>query len=486
MKKLTTLILSACFALSATAADFFVDGAIATSGDGLTWETAKKTLPEAFTLAKTNNATSQNDNIYVKQGTYTNGTIDLTHVDCTGISLYGGYGASSVGTDISDRNIALNATIIDGGGTVNAMKIAREVLVDGFTIQNGRDASYTVNGVSGGLAMNFATAVVSNCIIRNNTRTTANNKSTGGGIFMANGTIRDCEIYGNSTTHANSQGAIQITGGKIERCKIYNNTAGATNQVGGILVAKATSTANVYALLDNNIILANNVIYNNAYQGIKVGLVTGETKTVSIINNTVVNNGSPAIFGGAGIAQLTATNNIFYNNSGNETLAGTATYNAIQATEVAGTGNIALASGNQANLFTSPTATTGIIADATSNWMPITGSGLYNVGDNSAAVGTTDIAGDARIQQTTIDLGAYETNLITTELNPTSNTISKIYTKQGGLVIENADAYQILSVEGRLLQSGLVRSNFIALNKGAYIVKALVGNKTEISKVIVR
>ncbi len=486
MKKLLTFILCATFSLGIYAADFFVDGAIAASGDGLTWETAKKTLPEAFTLAKTNNATSQNDNIYVKQGTYTNGTIDLTNVDCTGISLFGGYAASSANTDISLRNIALNATIIDGGGTVNAMKIAREVLVDGFTIQNGKDASYTVNGVSGGLAMNFATAVVSNCIIRNNTRTTANNKSTGGGVFMANGTIRDCDIYGNSNTHANSQGTIQITGGTIERCKIYNNTAGATGQVGGILVAKATATINVYALLDNNITLANNVIYNNAYQGIKVGLITGETKTVNIVNNTVVNNGAPAVFGGAGIAQLTATNNILYNNGGNEILAGTATYNAIQAESVTGTGNIALAAGNQATLFTAPTATAGIIADASSNWMPISGSGLYNVGLNSAANGSADVVGNTRIQQTTIDLGAYETNLITTVLSPTSNNVSKVYSKQDGLVIENADAYQIFSIEGRLLQSGLVRSNFIALNKGVYIVKALVGNKSEISKVIVR
>lgn len=494
MKKLLTFILCATFSLGMNAADFFVDGAIAASGDGLTWETAKKTIPEALTLAKTNNTTSQDDNIYVKAGTYMGATaatvpLDLTHVDCTGISLFGGFASASTGIDITQRDIVVNTTIIDAQNGANAVKIAQKVTLDGFIIQNGTESSYTQNAVSAGVAISHASAVVVNCIIKNNIRTTGNNKSSAGGVFIKAGTIRSCEIFNNSTTHSNSQGgAIQITGGTIERCKIYNNTSGATGQVGGILVAKVTSTMNAYALLDNNITLANNLIYNNNFQGIKVGLITGETKTVSLINNTIVNNGSATILDGAGIAQLTATNNIFYNNAVNETftIQTTYTYNAIQAPTVTGTGNIALASGNQANLFTSPTTTPGKIADASSNWLPISGSGLVNVGDNAAAAGSIDIAGNTRIQQTTIDLGAYETSLSTTLTKSTKNNISTVYSRQGGVVIENADAYQIFSIEGRLLQSGLVQSNFIPLNKGAYIVKTFVGNKSEITKVIVK
>ncbi len=492
MKKLLTFILCASFSLGINAADFFVDGAIAASGDGLSWETAKKTIPEALTLAKTNNATSQDDNIYVKAGTYMAAAaatvpLDLTHVDCTGISLFGGYAAASAGTDITQRNIAINASIVDGQATANVVKIAQRVTLDGFTIQNGKDNTYTQNAVAAGVAVSHASAVVSNCIIKNNSRTTANNKASAGGVFIKAGTIRDSEIYGNSTTHANSQGGgIQITGGTIERCKIYNNTAGATGQVGGILVAKATATINVYALLDNNITLANNVIYNNAYQGIKVSIITGETKTVSLINNTIVNNASICAFGGDGIAQLTATNNILYNNGGSEVLAGTATYNAIQAESASGTANIALTAGSQATLFTAPTASAGIIANASSNWMPISGSGLYNVGNNAAAVGSTDIAGNARIQQTTIDLGAYETNLITTLTKLTKNNISKIYAKQGGMVIENATAYEIYTMDGHLQKSGKLENNFVPMANGMYLVKTLVGTNNEVTKVMVR
>ncbi|MFZ4726932.1 MAG: DUF1565 domain-containing protein, partial [Paludibacter sp.] len=202
MKKLLFFITCATFSLGINATDFYVDSAIGASGDGLSWETAKKTIPEALTLAKTNNATSQDDNIYVKAGTYMGATaatvpLDLTHVDCTGISLFGGYAAASTGTDVTQRNILSNVTIVDAQAGANAVKIAQRVVLDGFTIQNGRDASFTQNAVSAGVAISHASAVVSNCIIKNCSRTTTNNKSMAGGAFIKAGTLRSCEIFGN-------------------------------------------------------------------------------------------------------------------------------------------------------------------------------------------------------------------------------------------------------------------------------------------------
>jgi len=493
MKKLFTFIVCASLSAGIYAADFFVDGAVATSGDGLSWETAKKTIPEALTLAKTNNATSQDDNIHVKAGTYMGATastvpLDLTHVDCTGISLFGGYAAASSGTDITQRNISINATIVDGQATANVVKISQRVTLDGFVIQNGKDASYTQNAVSAGIALSHSNALVSNCIIKNNSRTTGNNKSMAGGVFIKAGTLRGCEIFGNSTTHANSQaGGIQITGGTIERCKIYNNTAGSVGQVGGILVAKATATINVYALLDNNITLANNIIYNNAYQGIKVGLIAGETKTVSLINNTIVNNAAVGAFEGAGIAQLTATNNILYNNGGAEMLAGTYTYNAIQAAEVSGTGNIALtATDNSQTLFILPSTVTGKSTDASvelANWSLGSTSVCKDAGTGSG-FGTTDIAGNDRVAGTSIDMGAYESS-VSTAINTQSRTVSTVYSRQGGIEIGNASAYEIYSIDGRKLESGLSAA-FVPMATGVYVVKTVVGSSREVTKVIVR
>jgi len=493
MKKLFTFIVCASFSAGIYATDFFVDGAVAASGDGLSWETAKKTIPEALTLAKTNNATSQDDNIYVKAGTYMAATaatvpLDLTHVDCTGISLLGGYAAASLGTDITQRNIKANPTIVDAQNGANAVKIAQRVVLDGFTIQNGKDASYTQNAVAAGVAVSHAGAVVSNCIFKNNSRTTANNKGMAGGVFIKAGTLKDCEIFDNSTTHANSQaGGIQITGGTIERCKIYNNTAGATGQVGGILVAKATATINVYALLDNNVTLANNVIYNNAYQGIKVGIITGETKTVSLINNTIVNNASVCLFGGDGIAQLTATNNILYNNGGSEALAGTATYNAIQAAEVTGTGNIALtATDNSQTVFIAPSTVLGKSTDASvelANWSLGSASLCKDAGTGSG-FGTTDIAGNNRVTGTAIDMGAYESS-VSTALNTQNSKLSTVYSREGGIVIENASAYEVYSIDGRKLESGLSAA-FVPMATGVYVVKIVLGSSREVTKVIVR
>ena len=192
--------------------------------------------------------------------------------------------------------------------------------------------------------------------------------------------------------------------------------------------------------------------YNNGKQGIIVGLKTGETNVVTLTNNTIVNNQNVCSFTGAGISAstLTATNNILYKNGGNETLAGTYTYNAIQAATVTGTGNIAITtSDNSETAFNSPTATTGIIADPSSDWSLGSGSVCLNAGTGS---GSTDVAGNTRIQQTTIDLGAYETSLASgaTPTISSTGTLSGLSTTYG-----TASSSTSFSVSGADMTEGI-------------------------------
>ena len=77
--------------------DAFVNAAAANdNGDGLTWETAKKTLAAGLTVA------GANGTVFVKAGNY-----DLTdELEIpAGVSVMGGYNLSSAGTDTTQREL---------------------------------------------------------------------------------------------------------------------------------------------------------------------------------------------------------------------------------------------------------------------------------------------------------------------------------------------------------------------------------------------
>ena len=375
MKKLILLLFCAYFSVGMYAADYYVDGSVVSAGTGASWDSPFKTIAAAVSAASTNASIVIVDNIYIKQGTY-NEKISLTSNVSSPlnksdkISLWGGYATSNTGFT-AVRDIVLYPTIIDGTSlTGPGLTIGRPTdTADGLIIENWNSNSATSQGTPAGLSLGDANSTVSNCIIRNNTHTNTTLKSSCAGVYLSAGTLQDCAIYNNTMIGTNATasnklviaGGIQTVGGTINRCKIYNNTA--TGAAGGIFVGKVTTSyaTGDYLALSANVTISNCAIYNNGKEGVLVGLLNTDNKTVTLTNNTIVNNESKNIFiAKTGIdispTYLIATNNIFSNNGAveNFTILSSMTYNAINMASVTGTGNIALANTNTAAGFVSP------------------------------------------------------------------------------------------------------------------------------------
>ncbi len=429
MKKLLFLSLCACFSLGMNAANYFVDGSVGSAGTGASWDSPFKTIAAAVSAATGNGSISVQDTIYIKEGTYAE-RIALTVTNTDKISLKGSYLSISTGSDLSQRSLSLHPTILDGstlGAGSPGLSISKTSgSADMLIIQNFL-ATGTSQGTPGGLSIAISTAVVSNCIIRNNTHTSTAAKGSAGGVYMTGGTMRDCEIYGNVLSGTGSGvglmgGGVQTIGGTITRCKIYNNT---TNGVGGgIFVGKVNTSyaTHDYIALSAAVNISNCAIYNNGKEGIAIGLLSTGTNTVTLTNNTIANNESKNYFKAAAAttpftlsdinpSYLIATNNIFSNNGAIEdfTVLSSMTYNAINMASVSGTGNIALANTNTAAGFVSPSSVNGynasIPASVTSaNWRLLGGSAGLEAGTGGSG---TDLAGNARVVGA-VDMGAYE------------------------------------------------------------------------------
>lgn len=323
------------------------------ANDGSSWATAKKTVQAACDA----NAALGGE-VWVKSGVYPE------HVAIArAVALYGGFAGTE--SNRSQRpDPRLSPSVIDGGGS--AFPVATfatgappSTTLDGFTITGG-------GGGSGGGA-NFASA---SPVIRNNLFRTNNSTGHGGAIYV-------------------SAGAPLITNNTI-----VGNTA--TGFGGGIYLTGSSAT------------LANNSIARNSAQ-FGGGIFEESGGDPRIVNNTIVengdaNNGSGALYGRD---DVTFVNNIIaFNTSGL----------FWQTTDVHSTHNLVFANtdGDYTGAGTAPAdnvvADPLLARDAYGNYHIQPGSPARNAGLNSAAVGTTDIDGEPRIQQGTVDIGADETN----------------------------------------------------------------------------
>ena len=105
-----------------------VDAAVAASGNGLTWPTAKKAIQEAV------DAASGGDQIWVAEGIY------YEHVMLkSDLCLYGGFSRNE--TTVDERDLSIHQTFLDWTGQTGDDHIttdhAGDFLIDGFDIQGG-------------------------------------------------------------------------------------------------------------------------------------------------------------------------------------------------------------------------------------------------------------------------------------------------------------------------------------------------------------
>lgn len=173
---------------------------VSSAGDnttGVSWQTAYNSPMDA--ISQTLNYDGYCE-IYVAAGIYS-GTLYIP----SKVSIYGGF--SGAEATISERNPAVNISIIDGNGGYGIMNSG---LVDGFHVRNCFAMETSGSGIH-----NYCGSV-SNCSLYNNQNSCA--------FYNNQGTAYNCIVFNNSGM-SSCVGIRNVYGGIIVNCTVYGNTA---------------------------------------------------------------------------------------------------------------------------------------------------------------------------------------------------------------------------------------------------------------------
>ncbi len=383
-----------------------------------------------YALSKANEEwTSDNTTlreVRVGAGTY---TANLTWYE--GVNVKGGYPADgNPGED--ERNISNNKkeymTVIDGGATGRVLNqyagFTTPATFEGFTIQNGRG---TGSGYGAGVYLR-SDGTLKNCLVQNNTfsaNSSTGDKQGGGGIYMNTGSIvKNCKII-NNTIQGNGRG-------------IFLGGAG-VYAAGGILI---------------NSLIVENTTYNSAYNILGSGFYISSNSSIyncTIAYNIANETGDFAATGGVWDASGASSfyNCIIWGNyaTGNTEenlvqvgMSGYTTGGGVNKNlntcyssawssrwssddyndnnKVAIVGNTEGEASDYAAFYTNCKSNEPFIRDDENNTdysLKPTATQCINKGSEYDALDnydiTVDINGEDRIQDCTIDKGAYEYNL---------------------------------------------------------------------------
>nr|WP_294860647.1 choice-of-anchor Q domain-containing protein [uncultured Fluviicola sp.] len=478
-KILLLLIFSGILLFKSNAATWYVNLNATGSNNGTSWTNAYTDLQNAI------GASTFGDEIWIATGTYkptTTSTRTISFVIKNGTKVYGGFNGTE--TLLSERNITTNVTVLSGGiatgaatdnsyHVVSFVSVGSQTRLDGVTITAG----YSDLNYGGGIYSLDSSPIVENC------RLAGNYAEDGGAIYHLNSgilTLKKCIFDGNvaddkggalyltATTNASDcyfksnqgsiGGAIYINGyiSSFSNCVMAGNNA----SVGSAIYSGANGTMNV----SNSLIVGN---YAASY--ITVGVASIGSSLHRIVNCTVAHN-----FDGNATSTISAAINLNNSSSiinsiiyGNNSLAqvsnsGVNMSNCIMQTGTNQATGTNISSSNPH--FVLPGAFTSAPFDTTGYDYHLNAlSPAIDAGLNASVVGTTDLDGIARVQNTTVDLGAYETNFCSSVL-----TLSPAapYTICGGIPLN-------LSVTGGvayLWSTGATTSSINVSTAGTYSI----------------
>ena len=397
MKHLGTLVVAIALAttasLSAQAATYYVNASRPDdSGSGLSESAAKKSIKAAVNAAK---AAAGDHLILVKPGTYTGADNREIEFGGKNIQLRSTAGAATTIIDLaqSGRFLYLHN---------NETKVGSSL--EGFTIQNGNYSSGTA------LTLSSAGLTIKNCIFKDNRYTGGGAVSTSGGDID----IVGCKFINNSQASSggypgggptsggaliSNNGTVSVTGSEfigntgynggailsygasftIRQSRFSGNTA--TGYGGALYVMQASSTAPV-TILENSLFTGNTAASAGGFAQLN--------GTVTIKNCTIYDN----------ITNGTSSSSVDLALNSNMSL-----YNTILIGKFSGT------PGTIQNCCTNATVTGAGNLNVDPQLTPVgwltASSPCINAGSNANAA-SPDLAGQARPQGGTVDIGCYE------------------------------------------------------------------------------
>jgi len=237
-------------------------------------------------------------------------------------------------------------TAIDGGGSVRCAHLVSGVL-SGVTLANGY-----VNDSGGGVWMSGA--ALNNCVLSGNAC-----EVYGGGAYLGQDAVMNrCVLIGNSASQYGG-GAFSL-GGRLHNCIVRENTAA---NVGGVYLVGGVATLNNCTVTDNS----------------SSGFVGGVCVDIAAqMNNCIV-----------------CSNTADVGNADVDNLAGIVRY-----TRAAD----GVTHGVDGCITNDPL----FVNEAGGDYRLVVGSPCLDSGNNDYAPTTIDLAGNARVQNGTVDMGAYE------------------------------------------------------------------------------
>lgn len=216
------------------------------TGDGSSWANATNKLQYATALSS-----GGGTRVWVKAGTYYGDTSDAEGAFSITESnrVYGSFkGNEGPDYDLSQRDFEKSPSILDGQGARRvllqdqAFTSASLAVWDGFVIQNG-----AVGSGAGAYLNNYVT--LNNCIIKDNSAT-----MYGGGVYVnstggtAHVSLNNCRIMDNSASMGG--GLCDRIGANYTSCRISNNIA--STKGGGIYLYNNTEPTFKNCIINNN------------------------------------------------------------------------------------------------------------------------------------------------------------------------------------------------------------------------------------------
>ncbi len=397
------------------------------SSDGLSWATAKQTIQAAVDLVGDGGTVWVTNGIYSAGGT-TNGVIEVS-ANITVQSVNGAY-----------------ETIIDGSNTARCVFLEAGTL-SGFTLTNG----YSSRG--GGAYLDSGT--LNNCILSGNTAVTSvfgyESFGGGGGAYLNGGTLNNCILSGNTAVTSvfgyssdGGGGGAYLDGGTLNNCILTGNAAkfgGAVYSEGGGTLNNCTLSGNTADFWGGGAELYDSTLNNCTLSGNTADYGGGaDLYAGSLLNNCTLSGNLASEGGGVYLDAGGMLNNCTLSGNTADTGGGSYSYNggtlincivwdnhADSAADIYNNGGSILmtcASDGVTN-GVNGCITSSPLFVSTNDFRLTASSPCINAGTNLVSSAGTDLAGSPRLVGASVDMGAFERQLVIDQDGPLAVTMSE-------------------------------------------------------------